>query len=267
MNSFQGCRHMMTLPKRPTLWMFLLLGALFGLTTAGCEQIAKVTDFVSSISDGATCTENLQCWGQQCLQESQGFPGGYCTTLNCEEKGCSGFSSECFRTEINNTAATACFEQCLADNTCRRGDEGYACAILQDTAVCVPPSFAEGPAPGAIGAPCSSDSQCSEGGTCLTNSFGGYCTQLSCDPSTTCANGNPCVALNPDEADEDKRIYGCLAKCSSDDDCRFRYACQNFEGEQVCLEADRATEPRNPDGVDDGEPCVANINCKGGTCI
>jgi hypothetical protein len=252
---------------RPLLWMALATMALTGLTLAGCEQIDKVTDFVQSISDGAPCKENYQCWGQRCLKEAQGFPGGYCTTLSCEEKGCSGFASECFRTELEGQPITACFEQCQADNTCRRAAEGYQCAILQDTAVCVPPSFADGPAPGSIGAPCSADIQCGEGGTCLTNSFGGYCTRLSCSSSNACPDGNSCVALNPDETDEDKRIYGCLLKCSTDSDCRFRYSCQDFGGQRVCLESDRVVEARNPDGLDDGEPCVANINCKGGTCI
>ncbi|MFU8805363.1 MAG: M12 family metallo-peptidase, partial [Bradymonadaceae bacterium] len=77
---------------------------------------------------------------------------------------------------------------------------------------------------------------------------------------------NPCVALNPGE-DEAGRIYGCLAGCSGDGDCRFGYSCQSFEGQQVCLEKDQARDARNPDGFDDGEPCVANLNCKGGTCI
>ncbi|MFU8806999.1 MAG: hypothetical protein ACNA8W_24540, partial [Bradymonadaceae bacterium] len=99
---------------RPLLRLVLLGVAFFGLSVAGCEQVGKVVDFVESISDGASCSENIQCWGQRCLKEGQGFPGGYCTTLSCDTEGCSGFSSECFRTELEGTAVTACFEQCLA---------------------------------------------------------------------------------------------------------------------------------------------------------
>ena len=243
--------------------------ALLACSTFGCDRVKQVTDFVDSISDGAPCTQDLACFGGTCLQSSDGFPGGYCTTLSCQENGCGGFFSECFRTRVGGSEQNACFETCIYDGTCDRAAEGYQCQMLADTPVCVPPGFSGATVQGAIGASCSNSAQCNgEQGTCLQTFFGGYCAQLGCQTSADCPDSEPCVALNPDGATEEERQLACMAGCSADEDCRFGYSCQDYEGARICLESDGAgATTRNPEGADDGEPCLSNINCKGGTCI
>ena len=251
-------------PYRSTRLLALLLFLLAIVSlTAACQEVAT---FIDNISDGAPCSADAVCWGQRCLTPEQGYPGGYCTTLDCETQGCSGLYSECFRTQIEGQDVTACFELCDFDGACDRASEGYTCVQMQDTAVCMPPGATNAPAQGAIGSSCSNNLQCNgEGAVCLSSFFGGYCSRMPCDGSASC-DGNACVPLNPaGESDADKR-FACLESCQSDDDCRFGYACQEYEGAMVCLEGDPEA-PRNPDGADDGAPCVAQINCKGGTCI
>ncbi len=232
--------------------------------TTGCDTVQSVSDFIDSISDGAPCEINAECLGGRCLTAEQGYPGGYCSTFDCENEGCSGFASECFRTDVEGQTVTACFELCDFDGTCERAAEGYTCVTLDDTAVCLPPGTTNAPPQGSTGSSCSADVQCNgDNGTCLTTFFGGYCSQEQCnDASVDCLGGNPCVPLDPANPDAGNV---CLLACSVDDDCRFGYSCQDLDGIRVCLEGERTA--KNPDGVDDGQPCNSNLNCKGGTCI
>ena len=241
----------------------VILSLLF--VVSACEAVNAITEALDAISDGAPCNVNAGCLGGRCLTESeQGFPGGYCTTLSCESQGCTGFASECFRDEVSGKSVTLCYELCNFDGTCDRADEGYQCVQLNDTGVCLPPTAVNAPVQGAIGSACSNNLQCNgDNATCLTTFFGGYCSRLDCTDASDCIDGNPCVVLNPSDATPKT---ACMQGCSTDDDCRFGYACADYEGSRICLEAN-ASGPRNPDGEDDGLECVANINCKGGTCI
>ena len=245
------------------------MGLFAGATLQGCEQVQKVANFVDSISDGAACTQDLACLGVACLTPEDGFPGGYCTTLGCQESGCSGLFSECFRTSLNGQDTNACFETCIYDGTCARANEGYQCQMLADTPVCIPPGFSGATVQGVIGSSCSNSAQCNgDDAVCLQTFFGGYCTQLNCTSDSDCVDSNPCVALNPEGATDEEKQFACMDSCSADSDCRFGYSCQEYEGSTICLESDGAdATTRNPDGADDGEPCLSNINCKGGTCI
>ncbi len=239
--------------------------ALFALSCgkSACEVANNVEEFIDSISDGAPCTSNGSCLGGRCLTDEMGYPNGYCTTLNCEEDGCSGLASECFRTEIEGQDVTACFELCDFDGNCERADEGYTCVTLDDTAVCLPPGVTSAPAQGTTGSSCSANTQCNgDNARCLTNFFGGYCSQVECDGSAMCLDGNPCLSINPDDATQ----TACFLACESDDDCRFQYSCQEYDGVRVCLEGTQ-DKVRNPDGEDDGAACNSQLNCKGGTCI
>lgn len=239
------------------------------LCGTGCPEAQKIADFVNSISDGAPCDGNLQCFGGRCLTQEQGYPNGYCTTLDCEESGCSGFFSECFRTDIEGMEVTACYELCNVDGTCDRAAEGYQCVTLADTGVCLPPNVTNAPVQGSIGSSCSASAQCTgEGAECLQNFFGGYCAILGCMSEADCPDSNPCVALNPDGADVADKQLACMKGCTTTAECRFGFSCQDYEGARICLEDDgMGSTVRNPDGADDGAECVSNINCKGGTCI
>lgn len=233
-----------------------------------CEEACKIANnvgqFIDSISDGAPCESNGQCLGGRCFSEGQGFPGGYCSTLECDVDGCSGLSSECFRTDVDGQEVTACFELCDYDGSCERADEGYVCVTLQDTAVCMPPGVTGAAPQGSTGSACSTNLQCNgENATCLTNFFGGYCSQLECDGSAECLGGNPCLSTDPANPDAPT---ACFLGCETSDDCRFQYSCQEYDGVKICLEGEESAV-RNPDGADDGAPCTSQINCKGGTCV
>lgn len=240
-------------------WPFLLV-FLFS-----CEETKKVLEFVDSISDGASCRTNYQCAGQKCLEPELGYIGGYCTTLNCEKEGCFSLAAECFRTELNNAPISMCYELCNGDGTCDRGAEGYVCVTFQDTAVCLPPNATNAPLQGATGSSCSHNAQCKgENATCMTSFFGGYCSQSECKEGG-CLGDNPCLVVNPEAAVEAQQS-SCFHACQKDEDCRFQYACTDYNGTRICLEGER-TNARNPDGKEDGDTCVAKLNCKGNTCI
>ena len=249
---------------RPSSAAVLIVLLAFAVS---CEEACKaanaVTDFIDSISDGAPCEINEECLGGRCFKEDQGFPGGYCTTLDCDKEGCSGLSSECFRTEIDGQAVTSCFELCDFDGACERADEGYVCVTLQDTAVCMPPDVTTAAPQGSTGSSCSANPQCNgDNATCLTTFFGGYCSQLGCTGSSDCLGGNPCLSTDSSNPDAET---ACFLSCEDSTDCRFQYSCQQYEGVSVCLEGED-TGARNPDGADDGAPCTSQIQCKGGTC-
>lgn len=259
--------------KRTLLPALLLLSGLSATTFIACEEAQRVIDYLDSISDGAPCKSDSECLGGVCLSSSAGYPGGYCTTVQCQESGCSGFFSECFNYEVDGKATTACLEQCNLDGSCDRASEGYSCVTLNDSPVCLPPGVTSAPVQGAVGSSCSANPQCNAGpsgkeGSCLQSFFGGYCAILGCMGSADCPEGNPCVALNPDGTTDQEKTFACMASCQEDADCRFGYTCQDYLGAKICLEQGQAqSQPRNPDGADDGAPCVSNINCKGGTCI
>ncbi len=244
--------------------VFLCCLGLFLSCEEACKVADDVTQFIDSISDGAPCTGNGQCLGNRCFSAEQGFPGGYCSTLKCDVDGCSGFSSECFRTEIDNEEVTACFKLCDFDGACERAAEGYTCVTLQDTAVCLPPGVTSAAPQGTTGSSCSTNTQCNgDNARCLTNFFGGYCSQTDCNGSAECLGGNPCLSTDPDSPDA---VTACFLACETNDDCRFQYSCKSYDGVNVCLEGEQGNV-RNPDGADDGATCTSQINCKGGTCI
>ncbi len=246
------------------LWIFSIIFFSVSACKEASELAGEVIDFVDTISDGAPCEVDQQCLGQYCIKPELNYPNGYCTTLQCEG-GCSGLNSECFATELGGQAVNACFELCGGDGTCDRASEGYVCVSFQDTAVCLPPNATSAPAQGETGSACSNNTQCNgENATCLTTFFGGYCSQYECNIDG-CLADNPCLSLNPDAAQADQE-FACFRGCTNDDDCRFQFACKDYNGTRVCLEGER-TKARNPDGADDGAECAAQINCKGATCI
>lgn len=250
--------------SRTVRMLALVSIALFVSCEAACKAAEDIKDYIASILDGSPCEADGNCLGGKCFTDEQGFPNGYCSTLDCDQSGCTGFSSECFRTEIEGRELTACFELCDFDNSCARAAEGYTCVTLQDTAVCMPPGVSGAAPQGSTGSACSANPQCNgDNATCLTTFFGGYCSQLNCSSSDDCLGGNPCLDTDPSNPDAPT---ACFQSCESSADCRFQYSCQEYDGVRVCLEGEES-EVRNPDGADDGAECTSQINCKGGTCI
>ncbi|MCA9564759.1 MAG: hypothetical protein KC561_14785, partial [Myxococcales bacterium] len=83
----------------------------------------------SGADDGAPCLVGINCKGGTCLREEEGYPGGYCTTLSCNQTGCNGSNTTCRNTEFD----AACFVTCGQDADCR---DGYVCA---GEGYCTPP--------------------------------------------------------------------------------------------------------------------------------
>jgi hypothetical protein len=240
-------------------WLFATVVALAPLTT-GCEALREI---ISSISDGASCDDAGQCLGGTCLTESDGYPGGYCTTLQCETQGCTNiFGSECLLFERGNDEPT-CYLTCDVDDDCR---DRYRCIDSDGARVCLPNELTEGiPAAGEIGTSCARDNDC-DGEACLLNFPGGYCTVMNCEEDSVCERFGDGRCL--EQGEDDNSFFSCFDGCDDDSECRFGYGCTDSDGfGGVCEPLDEANPVRNPNGEDDGRPCVVDINCKGGTCL
>ena len=227
---------------------------------SGCDAIRQI---ISSISDGASCTAGSQCLGGTCFTHSQGFPEGYCTTLDCDTQGCSNiFGSECLvLNQVRSQAA--CYSLCAQSEDCR---EGYTCVDGDGTRICLPVELASGlPGAGETGTSCSRDSDCL-GGTCLQNLTGGYCTLADCSLDADCDEFGDGRCLP--QGDDISGVTACFDGCQRDSECRFGYGCVDSDARGgVCTVLDDSSPVRNPNGLDDGEPCLVDINCKGGTCL
>jgi hypothetical protein len=228
--------------------------------SSGCDVLANL---IRNVSDGAECTDPNQCLGDRCLTEGEGFPGGYCTTTQCDTQGCSNiFGAECLLVGTSQGDQPLCFASCESDEDCR---DLYSCVDTDGDRICLPNEIAETmPQAGETGTSCSRDADCI-GDTCLVNYSGGYCTQLNCTGDGDCSGfgDGRCLRLA-----DDSEVTACFDGCSNDSECRRGYACFNPDGAGgVCLPEDDASPVRNPNGALDGEPCTVDINCRGGTCL
>lgn len=121
--------------------------------------------------------------------------------------------------------------------------------VGDDADVALPPSGL------AHGSACKIDDECA-GGRCLQGGTwtDGYCTEPC---GLDCTGGDGAKCIRP----ELSTINICAAKCSAHSDCRTGYVCKTdgFSDHTVCLPGERG----NPDG----EPCEADEDCGGGSCI
>ncbi len=157
---------------------------------------------------GAPCEDDAACGdGGDCLL----FPGGYCMVDRAT--GCCPDGSE--ESEVLD-GSLWCLKSCEEDGDCRE-DEGHWC----DDGTCWSCTVA-GDVP--VGDPCTSDDDCAEFGTCLTEADHGY-------PGGTCAvdswsyccpEGTVDIAFNEEEGEEE--AY-CLKGCELDGECRDGYRC------------------------------------------
>jgi hypothetical protein len=231
-----------------------------GAAVSGCEQLRAIID---SISDGAECATSAQCLGGVCLDD---FPGGYCSTADCFTEGCSNiFGSECL--QLPGAVEPLCYENCDLGEGAVACRSGYECFAIETARVCLPASFDGTLRPaGVIGSACENDEACDDG-TCLPNFVGGYCSIRDCTSDAQC-DGGRCLTLEDETAETS--LVACFSGCTGDAQCRFGYQCIDPDGSGgVCLPVDdeNRSPVRNPQGLDDGEPCSVGINCKGGTCL
>ena len=223
-------------------------GVVFLLGLTACVQ-----------DTGQPCNTEADCvLGDTCLTEEEGFPGGYCTTENCDVSGCPDpLTSECFSFPVNNQDRIICLALCDFNGECTRA--GYDCYDVDNQQVCLPTDGAGGdqPVSGAIGSSCTDDPQCTNG-LCLTNFPSGYCSQL-CSADADCPSGSHCEQVGSQSF--------CYRDCQDSASCRSGYECSTAElAAPSCVPSD-GTVVKNPNGANDGESCVSDINCKGGVCL
>lgn len=227
-------------------------GASVPLTAVGL--IALATACISDV--GQPCTSDGDCiFGQSCLTEAEGFPGGYCTSENCDVDGCAE-GSECFEFPVDGETRTICLLLCDYQLECSRPE--YDCYDVDNNQVCLPADGAGGnqPPAGSVGASCTDDPQCDDG-VCLTNLPSGYCSSL-CDSDSDCATGSHCEQIGTEGF--------CYDDCENQADCRSGYECASADlAAPSCVKSENRVV-KNPNGDQDGSTCLSDINCMGGVC-
>lgn len=230
-------------------------GAPDGGTPA--EPAADCLGSAGSPTDGKACGCNRDCdFGQACLPESSGFPGGLCVQICADKADCQpGF--ECVELVPGDSKTRDCFQSCATSADCRRG---YVCgpfaavnpadvaAHLPSGNFCQPfcqgeedcPATgscnryngtcgSEGPARSDIGDPCTRAADCTQ--LCFTGTPGGYCSALCSLEHPGCPAGSACVVTLKDAGD----FGACLLECATDDDCRPSYHClDDPSGATIC---------------------------------
>jgi hypothetical protein len=179
---------------------------------------------------GDPCMDQVDCGNAGfCIDEGQGFPGGYCSQDCSMGPGgsmcpmgatCRGFGR----------GNAICLDACANNAECRAG---YICVQvgLDPQRVCWPmPSGSMNPNGNPVGGECVADGDCASGLTCL-NFMGwpdGYCTQQFCDPLTNpCPSGSECFNFPG-------FFSVCLDTCPSggtQSDCRPGYYCLGPTGQ------------------------------------
>ncbi len=239
-------------PPRPRfnlLWLLIILGVYALFSASGCRMLDRLMG-----NTGAPCSTDDNCaTGLVCLTE---FPGGYCSMQTCSQGGCPGMYATCAMLDASRNV-TACVEGCNSNIDCRQG-EGYVCADLDGSRGCMPAQQSTGSA-GEIGSSCTRDSDCSGDLTCLTNFVFGYCSR-ACSSHNDCGSDGRCINQGGD-------VMRCMRACQNNSQCRFSYACQQVDGQNVCDADDSSTAVRNPNGTPDGQGCTVDVACVGGTCI
>jgi hypothetical protein len=167
-----------------------------------------------------------------CIDQQNGFPGGYCS----QDCGPTGMmcppGADCRRF---GPMQQLCLDECTVNSECRTG---YGCVQLGVVTqkVCWPISPGSmNPNGDPVGSACMADGDCRTGLSCLQFQGwpGGYCTIPYCDPmNNPCPGGSDCYAF--------PGLFSlCLANCpsgGSQSTCRNGYYCLGPTGQQgVCI--------------------------------
>ncbi len=178
---------------------------------------------------GSPCQSDASCSGGFCIDESSGFPGGYCSS------DCMGMCRDGVCVDADGSGL--CLARCNAPADCRAG---YSCLRLglNATPVCWPDfPGSMNPRGAVVGAGCRRTEDCAAGLSCLGEDeggwVGGYCTLPYCDGVTrTCPAASQCYAFPG-------LFSACLATCPSGGSrstCRAGYYCLGPVGAPgVCL--------------------------------
>lgn len=240
----------------------LVAGATGCLTSTGqpCESDSDCQEQGNIFCpEGEDCSDTSGSTDDSilCLTDEDGFPGGYCTTEDCSLNGCP-ILSECFAIDLPSGSKEVCLALCDSNNQCDR--DGYECFDVDGTNVCLPADgVGQGRAKaGEVGAACAGDSECEDNGAvCLSNLPSGYCS-VNCD-SGGCPTDSHCEQLGDSSF--------CYRNCDDSRECRPGYQCSSDGLSAPSCVPEDGRVVKNPNGRDDGEPCVSGINCKGGVCV
>ena len=198
---------------------------------------------------GWPCAKNDDCAGGTCLD----WPGGYCTTLDCDSAGCAP-GELCLPLTGGNHL---CLAACEGDTGC---GEHQACKVLpDDNAAWVAACHGVNGDAGSVGATCGTeDAACAGAGTCLQSMPGGYCAVPGCDAGS-CPTGSACVKLGGTPT--------CLRACDVDAHCDGQPGAERrcstlkaVAGEQVGVCISGAS------GAPIGDACLNDFECASGTC-
>lgn len=226
-----------------------------GVDVNGVPDSGDLTD-ASSTEDvgsalapvGAACEHTGECAGGMCLTEGLGFPGGYCTHLQCElgdpDASCLPYGGDgvCVNPGGAGGGMVVCLDRCdpsapdcWTGYDCRRVGVGVAVCLpspvcgnghVEVGEECEPPGTAtcsvtcQGLGQLPVGAPCTSAMECA-GNYCISAWPAGYCTRYDCDvsaPDTACAAAGGdgyCSQLDCDvfAPDTSCQAYGSNAVC------------------------------------------------------
>jgi serine protease len=108
-----------------------------------------------------------------------------------------------------------------------------------------------------VGSACSSDTDCLDGGRCVTSYPGGYCTR-DCD-TQSCPSGSKCYIV-----DSSTGAKACIATCTNpglgQSNCRTSYVCYDDDaGGAQCLPNCRVLDVC---GGSSTPTCLANGYCQ-----
>lgn len=217
--------------------------------TLGCNATCDGYDTSLCIrNDGQDCTNNHQCVGNICFQESEGFPLGYCTSSCVDDGSCTDGVCR------SVPGGDSCYRTCATSADCR---PEYYCRIdpwNQTDLVCRPLCTSDADCPitglcnvytgrcnhtstgaGDNGAPCIDRDDCL-GSRCITNLYEGYCVSECNLADPICPGDGVCSDIVTGSVGD--RGY-CLDGCHTGGDCtRQEYSCQPnpYGSDNVCLD-------------------------------
>ncbi|MBU0551226.1 S8 family serine peptidase [Myxococcota bacterium] len=200
---------------------------------------------------GAPCASDADCEGIEqgvCLAFDT-IPGGYCARWCAEDRWCP-IGAACVDFQ---SGEAYCLASCEGDAGCRVQDNQECWPFYLGLDLCLWPTAIPGRVP--VGLGCEADTDCrdADGGICLQDQAGGYCS-LSCQSDEGCPKGAACVDLG----DEDGY---CLDICESREGCRRpTHACYAFGDAGVCWSMALG------EACEDEAGCGAQMVCADGAC-
>jgi hypothetical protein len=216
---------------------------------------------------GAACSSDMDCAGDYCFAEGDGWPAGYCSQLECDlsapTTSCLPYGGDGYCVDVGDVGSPygVCFDRCVAPADCRSAYEcvdvggglGGLCfpapvcgnGVVERGEECEPPSVGsctatcQGTGTAAVGATCTSNMDCA-GNLCFTEAGdgfpGGYCSS-DCDPAQAATSCLPfggdglCISMNGGGTP----YPVCLDRCQNQASCRSGYVCLPVgAGRRVC---------------------------------